>query len=85
MSQLTTNSSYSEQCLRAQENIWAYEEDIALKLRIPLNRQWRPIGVLSVRYEHHPHIKSKAIPVTDREGRIGMFPVRYKEHLHIKK
>jgi hypothetical protein len=23
---------------------------------------WRPIGVIPVRYEHHLHIKSKAVP-----------------------
>jgi hypothetical protein len=34
-----------------------------------------------VRYDHHLHINSKAIPVTDNGGPVS--PVRYEHHLHI--
>jgi hypothetical protein len=36
-----------------------------------------------VRYEYHPHIKSKAISVRGRGG-LQVFPVRYEHHIHIK-
>jgi hypothetical protein len=37
-----------------------------------------------VRYEHHLHIKSKAISVTARGGLYVRF-LRYEHHLNIKK
>jgi hypothetical protein len=39
--------------------------------------------MLPVRYEHHLHMKSKAMSVTGCGG-PGVFLVRYKLHLHIK-
>jgi hypothetical protein len=49
-----------------------------------LKRAWCYIGVFPVRYEHHLHIKSKAIPVNRAWWYIGVFPVRYEYHLHVK-
>jgi hypothetical protein len=37
--------------------------------------------MLPVRYEHHLHIKRKAIPVA---GRGDVFPARHQYNLHIK-
>jgi hypothetical protein len=39
--------------------------------------------LLSVRYEHHLHIKSKTIAVRDPGGSC-VSSVRYEHHLHIK-
>jgi hypothetical protein len=36
------------------------------KSEVIRNRPWKPIDALHVSYEHHLHVKSKAIPVTCR-------------------
>jgi hypothetical protein len=38
------------------------------KETLPHNKPWRPVSVFLERYEYHPHIKSKDIPVTELLG-----------------
>jgi hypothetical protein len=77
---IRTSSTYEKVKLAVEAHRCFYCEvqasSIYENVKLSRNWPWRPIGVFPVRYQHHLHKKSIAIPVIRPWRRIGVFPVR---------